>query len=168
MLFWRSRIIERQLLNRPIQTLATGLENKPRLYDAYLDGHGESWPGIMVREAFDVSFGIPDSRGVAFIDPPGRSFEAELSETCIPGRPPRICFIDGRCHDRHAIFQPSRKSYLDAWHGIVARERFGEWEGSSVSRIWSHGCRDFGRHFGVRALICRTVTIVIFYPAARL
>ncbi|KAJ7908955.1 hypothetical protein B0H13DRAFT_2330808 [Mycena leptocephala] len=47
MLFWRSRIIERQLLNRPIQTLATGLENKPRLYDAYLDGHGESWPGIM-------------------------------------------------------------------------------------------------------------------------
>ncbi|KAF7350102.1 hypothetical protein MVEN_01312300 [Mycena venus] len=50
MLFWRSRVIERRLaMDRSI----AGIENnsskpmqRPKLYDAYLDGHGQLWHEI--------------------------------------------------------------------------------------------------------------------------
>ncbi|KAJ7879371.1 hypothetical protein B0H13DRAFT_2667932 [Mycena leptocephala] len=51
-LFWRARVIERRLaLLRALQParLEDGLAlgKRPRLYDVYLDGHGESWAEIM-------------------------------------------------------------------------------------------------------------------------
>ncbi|KAJ7624207.1 hypothetical protein DFH06DRAFT_1229992 [Mycena polygramma] len=47
-LFWRSRIIERQRARLvPIQQPEDAIASKPRVYDAYLDGHGEFWHDTM-------------------------------------------------------------------------------------------------------------------------
>ncbi|KAJ6577752.1 hypothetical protein B0H19DRAFT_1121284 [Mycena capillaripes] len=46
LLYWHSRVMRRHMPT-PIQRPGNVLRKKPRLYDAYLDGHGELWHDIM-------------------------------------------------------------------------------------------------------------------------
>ncbi|KAF7343772.1 hypothetical protein MSAN_01958200 [Mycena sanguinolenta] len=56
MLFWRSRVIERRLaLYGPVISVANKASERPRLYDMYLDGHGQLWHEQMPLSAHQLT-----------------------------------------------------------------------------------------------------------------
>ncbi|KAJ6503784.1 hypothetical protein C8R45DRAFT_572220 [Mycena sanguinolenta] len=56
MLFWRSRVLERRLaLYGPVIRAANKTPERPRLYDIYLDGHGQLWHALMPLSVHQIT-----------------------------------------------------------------------------------------------------------------